>query len=96
MDRKEAVRRIKEHMIVHKLKEERAIFIIAALNEAIKSLEAWDQVIKELQQYYDDAAAANEIISGTQQFTIENCIEIVKRNLGGLKNEDQEKESFYF
>lgn len=82
MDRKEAARRIRDHMIVHMLNEERAIFITAALNEAIKSLEAWDQVIKDLQEYHDDAAAASEIISGTQQSTIENCISIVKRNIG--------------
>ena len=81
MDRKEAARRIKDHMIVHRLREERAIFITAALDEAIKSLEAWDQVIKDLQEYHDEAAAS-EIISGTQQFTIENCISIVKRNIG--------------
>lgn len=55
---------------------------IKALDKAIKSLEAWDQVIKDLQEYHDAAAAASEIISGTQQFTIENCISIVKRNMG--------------
>lgn len=85
MDRKEAIKNIKDLKKWQYIGDRK---YIESLDKAIKSLEAWDQVIKDLQEYYDAAAAASVIISGTQQFTIENCIEIVKRNLGGLKNED--------
>lgn len=44
MTEKEAIRRIKDHMEVHALKENRAIYITQALNMAIKALE-------EIQQY---------------------------------------------
>lgn len=96
MEIKEAIEILEDNRIFTKACEYSEEEQWEALDKAMKSLEAWDQVIKDLQEYYDAAAAANEIISGTQQYTIENCIEIVKRNLGGLKNEDQEKESFYF
>lgn len=44
MTEKEAIARIKDHMIVHALNEERAVYITQALNMAIKALE-------EIQQY---------------------------------------------
>lgn len=39
MTNKEAIRRIKEHMIIHKLNEPRAIHISEALEMAVKALE---------------------------------------------------------
>lgn len=39
MGNKEIIRRIKEHMIVHKLNEPQAVHITEALNSAIKALE---------------------------------------------------------
>lgn len=39
MTREEAIARIKDHMIVHKMNEPRAIYISEALNMAIKALE---------------------------------------------------------
>lgn len=84
MDIKEAIEEIKSWTPDLLAKGEKCTNkTIEAQKKAIESLEAWDQVIKDLQEYYDAAAAASVIISGTQQFTIENCIEIVKRNLGG-------------
>ncbi|OUO78173.1 hypothetical protein B5F53_11540 [Blautia sp. An249] len=44
MTEKEAIKRIKDHMEVHALKEIRAIYITQALNMSIKAL-------KEIQQY---------------------------------------------
>ena len=39
MTNKEAIRRIREHMIIHKLNEPRAIHISEALDRAIKALD---------------------------------------------------------
>ena len=39
MTNKEAIRRIREHMIIHKLNEPRAIYINEALEMAVKALE---------------------------------------------------------
>jgi hypothetical protein len=39
MTNKEAIRRIKDHMRIHKMKEPRAIYITQALELAIKALE---------------------------------------------------------
>ena len=39
MTREEAIARIKEHMLIHKMNEPRAIYISEALDMAIKALE---------------------------------------------------------
>ena len=50
MDNKEAIRRIREHMIVHHLEEPRAILITEALEMAIEALKYdVDKVIDELE-----------------------------------------------
>lgn len=79
MDRKEAARRIREHMIIHMLREERAIFITKALDEAITSLEAWDKVkedIKHSQFIFLDGDKEIECIP------IFEVMNIINRNLG--------------
>ena len=52
MDNKEAIWRIKDHMIVHQINEERAIKITEALQKAIKALE---------QQPCEDAISAEAV-----------------------------------
>ena len=43
MTNKEAIRRIREHMIIHKLNEPQAIYISEALDRAIKALDFIEQ-----------------------------------------------------
>ena len=47
MTREEAIARIKDHMVIHKLNEPRAIRISEALNMAIKALECEPLTDKE-------------------------------------------------
>ena len=46
MTREEAIARIKEHKIVHKMNEPRAIYISEALDMAIKALEQTEEITK--------------------------------------------------
>ena len=66
MTRKEAIARIKDHKVVHKMNEPRAIYISQALDMAIQALE--QESIDEWQNGYD---AVCEIIND-----IRDCISV--------------------
>ena len=68
MDRKEAIERIKRHMIVHQIGSYPHIKLAEALNMAIAALQEL-----ELEDLYD---LANE----NQKLAVKQAIEIVRRN----------------
>ena len=88
MDNKEAARRIREHMIVHMLREERAIFITEALDKAIASLEAWDKVKEDISHSQFIFLDGDKEIECIPIFEV---INIINRNLGGevAKNDNR-------
>lgn len=88
MDNKEAARRIREHMIVHMLREERAIFITEALDKAMASLKAWDQVKEDINHSQFIFLDGDKEIECIPIFEVMN---IINRNLGGevAKNESK-------
>ena len=80
MTDKEAIRRIREHMIIHMLNEPQAIFITEALNLAITALEERSQgdlisrsaLQKAIKSYADDQYAENEYLG---EYTIMTIID---------------------
>ena len=58
MTNKEAIKRIQEHMIIHKMNEPKAIYISEALNMTIKALEQADVLEKIRAEILDEAEYA--------------------------------------
>lgn len=83
MTREEAIARIKEHMVIHKSEEPRAIHITDALEMAIKALEQeprWIPVNERLPKPQEDG---NSYRSGRLLVTVE-----VKRFSNGCVSKD--------
>ena len=78
MTREEAIARIKDHKIVHKMNEPRAIYISEALDMAIKALEQQpcDDCIRELIREFDKKHPA--FAGYMQEFNNHSILEIIE------------------
>ena len=74
MTREEAIARIRDHKIVHKMNEPRAIYISEALDMAIKALEAWDNLFKSYEVLTKEITESEDIKNATKRID-DWCIE---------------------
>lgn len=74
MLREEAIARIKEHKIVHRMDEPRAIYISEALDMAIKALETWDNLFKSYEVLTKEITESDDIKNATKRID-DWCIE---------------------
>lgn len=65
MTREEAIARIKNHKILHKMNEPRAIYISEALDMAIKALE---QELKEYEQSQNEIKVGDEVYLSDEHY----------------------------
>lgn len=74
MTREEAIARIRDHKIIHKMNEPRAIYISEALDMAIKALEQEPKTdialerYKDLQDYFSDENIAKAVLENQTEF----------------------------
>ena len=73
MTREQAIQRLKEHKILFSNDHGWDTTTIQALDIAIKSLNMWDKVIKELDEQYDD------VYDFYYQQGIEFALELIKK-----------------
>ena len=88
MTNKEAIARIIEHKIVHKMNEPRAIYISEALDMAIESIENQKSIIEELEQLKAEIEEYM-IISFCEDDDIKNIRTIIEGHISELKGENK-------
>lgn len=74
MTREEAIARIRDHKIVHKMDEPRAIYISEALDMAIKALDTWDNLFKSYEVLTKEITESEDIKNATKRVD-DWCIE---------------------
>lgn len=74
MTREEAIARIRNHKIVHKMNEPRAIYISEALDMAIEALEKWDDLFKSYEILTKEITESGDTKNATKQID-DWCIE---------------------
>ena len=81
MTREEAIERIRDHKIVHKMNEPRAIYISEALDIAIKGLETLDNLFKSYEVLTKEITESGDIKNATKRID-DWCIEQLRGIIG--------------
>ena len=81
MDNKQATQRLKEHKILFSHDHGYDETTIQALDIAIKSLEAWDEVIEDLENLSENMTDG----IGGSKFTVNFIIKMIKEYMGEIE-----------